>query len=98
MEESIAKHGFVVKCHGCYHRVEKGLKPACVEACVGGARMFGDLEDPSSNVRKLIDSLPAMRLKAHLGTEPMVFYIGLDEKAAELGRKAPGAVIVHEEG
>jgi tetrathionate reductase subunit B len=97
MEKATAKHGFVVKCHGCYHRVEKGLKPACVEACVGGARIFGDFKDPNSEVRKLIDSLSTTRLKAYLGTEPMVFYIGLDEKVAELGRKAPGAIIVHEE-
>jgi len=95
MGEATAKHGFVVKCHGCYHRVDKGLKPACVEVCVGGARIFGDLEDPNSDVRKLIDSVSTAGLKSHLGTKPKVLYVELDERAAELGQKSAGTIVVH---
>jgi len=92
-----AKQGFVVKCHGCFHRIEKGLKPACVETCVGGARIFGDLQDPNSEVRKIIDTISTQRLKAYLGTKPMVFYLGLSDKIAERGKKAADTIIVHQE-
>jgi len=92
-----AKHGFVVKCHGCFHRIEKGLKPACVDACVGGARVFGDLQDPNSEVRRIVDTIPTQRLKAYLGTKPMVFYVGLSDTIAERGKKAADTIIVHQE-
>ena len=70
------------KCTFCAHRVEAGLLPACVETCVGGARVFGDLNDPSSAVRRLIDADPkAVRvLKPEQGTGPNVLYIGLEER------------------
>ena len=92
-----AKHGFVVKCHGCFHRIEKGLKPACVDACVGGARIFGDWDDPGSEVRRIVNTIPTQRLKAYLGTRPMVFYVGLSDKIAERGEKTAGTILVHEE-
>ena len=92
-----AKHGFVVKCHGCFHRIEKGLKPACVDACVGGARIFGDMQDPNSAVRKVVDAIPTSGLKAYLGAKPMVFYVGLSDKIAERGKKAANTIVVHQE-
>ena len=92
-----AKHGFVVKCHGCFHRIEKGLKPACVDACVGGARIFGDIQDPNSAVRKVVDAIPTSGLKAYLGAKPMVFYVGLSDKIAERGKKAANTIVVHQE-
>src|SRR3990172_4246370 len=92
-----AKQGFVVKCHGCFHRIEQGLKPACVEACVGGARIFGDLQDPNSEVNKIIDTVPTQRLKSYLGTKPMTFYVGLSDTLAERGKKAPDSIFVHKE-
>jgi len=91
------KHGFVVKCHACYHRIEKGLKPACVDTCVGGARIFGDLQDPESEVRRIVDTIPTQTLKPYLGTKPMVFYVGLPEKVAERGKKDAATIIMHEE-
>lgn len=68
------------KCTFCVHRVEAGLLPACVETCVGGARVFGDLNDPNSAVSKLAHSLEPKVLKPEQGTQPRVFYVGLDPK------------------
>ena len=67
------------KCTFCLHRLEAGLLPACVETCVSGARIFGNLADPKSTVSRLLVENPTQVLKKHLGTEPHVFYIGLDQ-------------------
>ena len=67
--------GVVEKCNFCAERVDDGKKPACVESCPSGALTFGDLNDPTSEVRKLIDELPVERRRADLGTEPSVYYI-----------------------
>lgn len=69
------------KCTFCEHRLEAGLLPACVDSCVGGARIIGDLADPKSQVRQLFDTHKANLkvLKPEAGTEPYVFYLGLDQ-------------------
>ncbi|WP_051341130.1 sulfate reduction electron transfer complex DsrMKJOP subunit DsrO [Azospirillum halopraeferens] len=66
------------KCTFCVHRVDAGLLPACVETCVGGARIFGDLNDPGSTVSRLVRTQAPKVLKPGQGTDPRVFYIGLD--------------------
>lgn len=63
------------KCSFCAHRVDKGMKPACVETCVGSARQFGDLDNPSDPVTQLVASGVAQPLMPHLGTRPNVYYI-----------------------
>ncbi len=65
----------VRKCSFCYHRLQRGEEPACVETCIGDARYFGDMNDPNSVVSKLAASPRAFRLKEELGTQPRVVYL-----------------------
>lgn len=79
--------GVVEKCSFCYQRVDRGLEqgltpgvdpdatPACVVICPVRARVFGDLNDPESNVSKLLRDNPTYRLRENLGTGPRVYYI-----------------------
>jgi len=67
--------GVVEKCTFCDERLAKGHLPACVDACKEGALVFGDLEDPESNVRKLLGESFSVRRKASLGTQPEVYYL-----------------------
>ena len=67
------------KCSWCYHRITRGLLPACVEVCPVGARKFGDLRDPESEVSKIVDNQRLYVLKEDLGTRPRVHYTQLDE-------------------
>lgn len=72
------------KCNFCAQRVDKGLLPACVETCIGGARVFGDINDKNSDVYKLLSNFSTTVLKKAEGTKPQVFYINLDSKVEEL--------------
>jgi molybdopterin-containing oxidoreductase family iron-sulfur binding subunit len=67
--------GVVEKCMFCYERLVQGKIPACVEACPEKALIFGDLEDPNSEVNKILKERVAIRRKAELGTHPSVFYL-----------------------
>lgn len=67
--------GTVRKCSFCFHRLERGEEPACVETCIGDARFFGDFNDPNSVVSRLAASPRAFRLKEELGTQPRVVYL-----------------------
>ena len=65
----------------------KGIPPACVEACPSGARVFGDLNDPESEISKLMVTQPVQVLNQEMGTKPHVFYIDLDVDAIEIKRE-----------
>lgn len=67
--------GVVEKCTFCDERISRGKLPACVEACKHGAIVFGDADDPNSEVRKLLDENFNLRRKPNLGTRPQVYYI-----------------------
>lgn len=66
------------KCTFCYHRITKGLLPACVEVCPTQARVFGDVKALASPLRRLMRMSHLQVLKPSLNTEPKVFYSGLD--------------------
>ena len=69
------ERGVVEKCNFCSERLAKGLIPACVEACKEKVLVFGDLEDPNSEVRGLLKSHYTIRRKPQLGTRPQIYYI-----------------------
>jgi Fe-S-cluster-containing dehydrogenase component len=70
------------KCTLCYHRITRGLKPACVEVCPSQARIFGDLRNPVPDdpLRQFTANNTVEGLKRNLGTGPRVAYAGLDEE------------------
>ena len=68
------------KCNWCYHRVMRNEQPACVEACPTGARVFGRIDDPDSEISKRLATLPTSVLKQHLGTIPLTRYVGLTDE------------------
>ncbi len=70
--------GTADKCDFCLHRVAQALEPSCVNTCIGRARIFGDLNDPDSEISKMIASNPVTVLRPEMGTEPNVFYIAAD--------------------
>ena len=67
--------GVVEKCTFCEERISTGQLPLCVEACPAKALTFGNLDDPDSEVRRLLRSRYALRRKPSLGTHPEVYYL-----------------------
>jgi len=65
------------KCTWCYHRVKKGKLPACVTVCPNKARLFGDLNDPESEVARIFKNEAWMVLKPAMHTDPTCFYVGM---------------------
>ncbi len=78
------KVGVIEKCTFCVHRVENGLKPACVANCPTKTITFGDLDDPDSAVSRIIREKHSFRLREEYGTSPKVYYMG----SAPLGADA----------
>jgi Fe-S-cluster-containing dehydrogenase component len=82
------------KCTMCAHRLDEGDKqPRCVEACPTGAMVFGDLDDPNSEIAKLTTALKPEAFHAEYETSPLVTYFGLPKRfiAGEVVRKdVPG--------
>ncbi len=72
--------GVAESCNFCAERLKEGKMPACVEICEKidqKALIFGDLNDPDSDIATTIRENSVSRLRESLGTEPKVYYIGL---------------------
>ena len=74
--DPIRRAGVVEKCTFCYHRTSQGMQPACVEVCPAKARIFGDQDDPNSEIAKVLKAQKSFRLKEDKGTRPNVHYVG----------------------
>ena len=85
--EEIEIMSHFIKCNFCMERIDEGLSkglkpgigrdatPVCVNACPVKARTFGDLDDPNSNVSKLIKERKGYQLHPEHGTDPSVYYL-----------------------
>jgi tetrathionate reductase subunit B len=77
------KRGVVDKCNACVQRLQVGLQPACVATCVGKSRLFGDLNDPASEVSIALRYAKSVtRLdyeKGEVDTDPNIYYLNLPE-------------------
>lgn len=71
------EHKIVEVCTLCVHRIEAGQEPSCVHHCMGKARLFGDLDDPNSEVSKYLEANKdrAFHLLESQGTKPRVVYL-----------------------
>ena len=79
--------GIATKCNFCIERIDSGIAneltpgidpaatPVCVNDCIAGAMHFGDLDDPNSNVSKLLASNKHFRMHEELGTAPRIYYL-----------------------
>ncbi|MBI3018626.1 MAG: 4Fe-4S dicluster domain-containing protein [Deltaproteobacteria bacterium] len=74
LSNRIRPRGVMEKCTFCLHRVRQGRYPACLEACPTGARKFGNILDPESEVSKILKAKKAFVLKEELNTVPSFFY------------------------
>ena len=74
LSNRIRPQGVMEKCTFCLHRTRRGKLPACLEACPTGARVFGNLKDPESDIRWVLANKRVFVLKEELGTEPRFYY------------------------
>lgn len=71
------------KCDFCVVRVTRDLAPICVASCTGGALIFGDINDPDSEIARTVRTSHTFTLREELGTAPQVYYVGLGEAIAD---------------
>ena len=69
------ERGVVDKCTYCLQRIYQGREPACLETCPGKVRVFGDLNDPKSEISQLIATRRTQVKLAEAGTKPRIYYI-----------------------
>ncbi|RMH36847.1 MAG: 4Fe-4S dicluster domain-containing protein [Deltaproteobacteria bacterium] len=74
LSNRVRPKGVVEKCHFCLHRTRQGQFPACMEACPTGARKFGNILDPNSEVSAILREKRVFVLKEELNTIPQLYY------------------------
>ncbi len=87
LQDYTEKIGLCTKCDFCMDRIDYGIRngkrpgadpeatPVCVNACIAGALVFGDLDDPESEASRLVRSRQAFKLLPEMGTDPSVYYL-----------------------
>jgi len=89
-----SERGVVDKCTACVQRLEVGMQPACVATCVGGSRLFGDLNDPISEVSQALKNARSVQrfdleYKPGVSTGPNIFFTNGDVLQSGLGPRMP---------
>ena len=74
LSNRVRPQGVMEKCTFCLHRTREGRLPACLEACPTGARVFGNILDPDSEIRWVLENKRVFVLKEELGTKPRFYY------------------------
>jgi molybdopterin-containing oxidoreductase family iron-sulfur binding subunit len=74
LSNRVRPQGVMEKCTFCLHRTREGRLPACLEACPTGARVFGNVLDPDSEIRWVLEHKRVFVLKEELGTKPRFYY------------------------
>lgn len=74
LSNRIRPQGVMEKCTYCLHRTREGRLPACLEACPTGARVFGNILDPDSEISWVLNNKRVFVLKEELGTKPSFYY------------------------
>ena len=90
LSNRIRPQGVMEKCTFCLHRTRGGRLPACLEACPTGARVFGNLLDPDSEIRWVLENKRVFVLKEEVGTLPRFFYY-FDERYPDRERNTPAS-------
>ncbi len=72
--------GYADKCTFCLHRVQTSRDPACVDICPTKALVFGDLNDPESDISVAVRERGGERLLEDKGTNPQTFYLSRRRK------------------
>lgn len=74
-EAQVQEKGTVSKCTLCAHKTLDGGEPACISSCPARARVFGDFNDPESEVSELLRERDSFQLLPEKGTRPSVFFL-----------------------
>ncbi|HPA17967.1 MAG TPA: 4Fe-4S dicluster domain-containing protein [Verrucomicrobiae bacterium] len=74
LSNRIRPKGVVEKCTFCLHRTREGKYPACLEVCPTGARVFGNIRDPDSEINYILQNKRVYVLKEDVGTRPRFYY------------------------
>ena len=85
------KKGVMEKCTFCLHRTREGKMPACLEVCPVGARKFGNILDPESDVSKILQTKRVFVLKEEANTLPRFFYY-FDERYPRSEKRAEALI------
>jgi molybdopterin-containing oxidoreductase family iron-sulfur binding subunit len=75
IDAPVHEKNFVTKCTFCVHRIDRGDRPACIDICPAQARFFGDMDDPDSDISKLLESREYTQLMTEMGTGPNVYLL-----------------------